>query len=94
MLSLVQLTHPNWGRRAARVAASRLDILECASTYALARTALDSRTPLVDLAADAPASQTADYDEVYNGASEWSLLPAFVSIIPTSPPGVSWQAPD
>lgn len=77
MTSLVQLIHPQWGRRVARVSGDRLDILESPSAYSIARFALEDDRALIDLVSSAASSQSVSYDEVYVGSSDWSLLPAF-----------------
>ena len=77
MASILQIAHPQWGRRVARVQGDSLDILESPSAYALARSALESEQPLLDLVAGAPSSQSVSYDDVYTGSSEWAMLPAF-----------------
>src|SRR5258708_5533028 len=77
MLRLVQLNHPDHGRRVAVVEEPKLRLLETPSVYALAHHAIDSSRKLAETAVDYSSAETLDYDPVYSGQSPWKLLPAF-----------------
>ena len=78
MPRLVQISHPAQGRRVASVDEPRLRLIGGArSVYELALLALDTGRRLVDLLAEGASDETLDYDAVYAGTSEWSLLPAY-----------------
>lgn len=47
------------------------------SIYDLALTAILSRRSLTDLIVSNPGAEKLDYDKVYDGKSEWKLLPSF-----------------
>jgi len=76
MAHLVQLQHPARGRAVARVENAHLRLLDGAtSVYQLAQMALDAGTTLRETL-DRSAGQTVlDYDAIYNGRSDWRLLP-------------------
>jgi hypothetical protein len=77
-IRLVQLIHPNVGRRVAMVQEPSLVILKNAtSVYELALEALDKQQKLDALVLSRLSDELMDYDSVYKGASEWSLLPSF-----------------
>jgi hypothetical protein len=76
---LLQLTHPEHGRRIA-VAASdeQLSLLEgYSSTYDAARAVLASGTPFAAFLGALPVSSKLSYDEVWSGSSPWKILPPF-----------------
>lgn len=78
MTRLVQLEHPDKGRRVARVEDGRLRFLAShRSVYGFALSALQTGHPLERLIAGDTSQITLDYDEVYELRSEWRLLPAF-----------------
>ena len=78
MTRLVQLKNAKLGRRVAIVSDNDLILLDPhKSTYALAATAMASRTPLEKAAAESVTAEKLNYDEVYNGKSEWKLMPAY-----------------
>jgi hypothetical protein len=67
-------------RRVAIVDGSRLRLLdgkEADSVYALANQALACGQPLAAVVEKACRGETLDYDSVYEGSSEWRLLPSF-----------------
>jgi hypothetical protein len=67
-------------RRVAIVDGSRLRLLEgegSATVYTLANRAIAQREPLTAIVEKRCGDQTLDYDSVYEGASEWRLLPSF-----------------
>lgn len=77
-IRLVQLQHPNSGRRVAVVSGDRLRLLHGVdSIYRLAETALTMRRSLAKTIADAVTGEWLSYDNVYTGQSLWRLLPAF-----------------
>ncbi|WP_277477368.1 AraD1 family protein [Catalinimonas alkaloidigena] len=78
MIHLVQLIHPNEGRRIALVDEARLILLDNHySVYELAQEALKEGKKL-GACIDASLSQgTLDYEKVYECKSDWQLLPAF-----------------
>lgn len=75
---LVQLVHPVHGRRVALVLEPRLILLKhVTSIYGLALEAIDSQTKLSQLIDARLSGETLDYDPIYEGRSDWKLLPAF-----------------
>jgi hypothetical protein len=78
MLRLVQLHHPQQGRHAALVEDNRLRLLRAHRTlYACALAASESGGALQSLVQADLSDETLDYDAIYDGRSEWRLLPAF-----------------
>jgi hypothetical protein len=78
MLRLVQIKSPTQGRRVAIVRDNHLHLLDPhKSIYSLAAIAMASRVPLEKAATDSISAEKLSYDDVYNGKSEWSLMPAF-----------------
>jgi hypothetical protein len=79
MIRLVQLTHPRFGRRVAVVAHDTLELQldGIDSVYRLAEMAIASKKPLAKFVALTPRAESLSYDAVYNGKSDWRLLPAF-----------------
>jgi hypothetical protein len=77
-IRLVQLIHPTYGRRIARVQEPELEFLKgFGSVYALALTALDTGQKLKKLILDNLSGEKIEYDTVYFGTSIWKLLPSF-----------------
>ena len=77
-MHLVQLRHPQVGRRVAIVEEPRLALLDATdSIYSLAQAAIASKKTVAELAAARRSNETVDYDAVYRGTSDWKLLPAF-----------------
>jgi len=75
-LHLVQLSGPE-GRRVAVVDEPKLRLLDSPlSIYELAEQALREQTPISELVERSASERRIDYDEVYEGRSEWRLLPA------------------
>jgi hypothetical protein len=65
-------------RRVALVDGERLRLLDGFSTvYAMALAAIARREPLVAIAEAAVGTEFLDYDAIYEGRSEWRLLPPF-----------------
>lgn len=77
-MHLVQLIHGTRGRRVAVVDEPKLTLLKSqASVYQLARTAIERGTSLAAIVDEDRSADTLDYDAVYDGQSDWRLLPAF-----------------
>lgn len=77
-MRLVQLTHPDHGRRVALVREPSLVLLETVSSvHELATEAIYSGTDISELVKKNLSRFTIDYDPVYDGKGEWFLLPAF-----------------
>ena len=78
MTSLVQVQHPEHGRRVARVEANELVLLnEYDSAYELAWESVSRQKRLSDLIETHRSENCLDYDAIYTGQSDWKLLPAF-----------------
>jgi hypothetical protein len=76
MLRLIQLRNGNI-RKIGVVDEPRIELLsEFASIYDLARTAINSGVKLSALIKQYNTDESLDYDEVYDGQSEWRILPA------------------
>src|SRR6201995_353220 len=74
---LVQLTHP-FGRCIALVSEPNLVLIDnFHSVYELTLAAIDSVTPIKKLIEQNLTANKIDYNEVYQGNSEWKLMPAF-----------------
>src|SRR5947208_11684843 len=71
---LVQVTK-DAQRRAALVEEPKLRLLEAESVYSLAEAAIHSGVKLSKAAKAAATQQVLDYDAIYDGNSEWKLLP-------------------
>lgn len=76
MPHLVQLSHPGRGRRVALVEQESLRLLAAPSIYALVEQALACGTLLSRLALDSATDETLPYEPIYQGESDWRLLPA------------------
>jgi hypothetical protein len=75
-MRLVQIRHPGYGRAVAIVEGDSLRLLAgLRSVHALARAAIASGVPLVELAAKDASDERLAYQPVYDRASPWSLLP-------------------
>lgn len=75
---LVQISHARLGRRVGVVDEPRLRVLAGASSvYELALQAIRAGARLEDVIGPAAGGDALDYDEVYHGRSEWTLLPPF-----------------
>jgi hypothetical protein len=76
MLRLVQLDHPQLGRRVALVDEPDLRLLgDITSVFELARLALQTRRRLNEVAEALATNERLSYDEVDEGRSPWRLLP-------------------
>lgn len=75
---LVQIVHPEKGRKIALVNEPFLVLLnEVTSIYQLALAAIDSGQSIHSLLEQNLSSDQLDYDVIYEGRSEWKLLPSF-----------------
>jgi hypothetical protein len=75
-MRLVQLSHPTHGRKVATVEEPLLHLLNTyTSVYDLALHAIEARQTLAESAQADAGTETLDYDPVYTGHPEWSLLP-------------------
>jgi hypothetical protein len=78
MIRLVQLSHPSHGRKVARVDEQQLRMVEDASSvYQLAGEASAGKKKLEKLVDARAGAESLDYDAIYLGKSQWSLLPPF-----------------
>ena len=79
MIRLVQLQHPRLERRVAIVDGDvlRLQLDGIDSIYRLAEMALASRRSLARFVVSLPTAEALNYDSVYEGRSDWTLLPSF-----------------
>jgi hypothetical protein len=77
-IRLVQLRHPQKGRGVALVQEPSLVLLnQVTSVYELALEAIDTGVGCKALIESFLSGEKLDYTSVYEGKSEWSLLPAF-----------------
>src|SRR5690242_18085188 len=75
---LVQLQHSSKGRRIAVVEEPFLVIINNVdSVYNLALQAIDAGKKISALINENRSGEKIKYDDVYNGTSEWKLLPSF-----------------
>jgi hypothetical protein len=75
---LVQIEHPEEGRRVALVDGAQLHLLEThRSVYSFALSAIQTGFSLERVIADDVSDLTIPYDEIYALRSEWRFLPAF-----------------
>lgn len=76
-MRLVQLQHPKHGRKIALVEEPHLLFLQTfPSIYELAQEAILSNTKLTDAIEEDLSSDSLEYDPIYEGASDWKILPA------------------
>ena len=77
-IRLVQLIHPQRGRRMAVVEEPNLRMLaDVTSVYGLAERAAGGSKKIEKLIEQIGVDETLPYDPIYRGESEWALLPAF-----------------
>lgn len=77
-IRLVQVIHSDHGRRVARVEEPNLVFLSgFNSVYELAVHALDEKQSLKELIKASISNERLDYNAIYEGKSEWKLLPAY-----------------
>lgn len=75
-MRLVQLSHPDQGRRVAAVEEPRLRLLNNYTTvYQIAHRAIESKVRLAHVAEGDVGHDTLPYEPIYNGESDWSILP-------------------
>ncbi len=75
---LVQLVHPQIKRRIALVQEPSLLLLkDMSSIYHLTLEAINEGKKIKDIINLYLTNETLDYSSVYNGESEWKLLPSF-----------------
>ncbi len=75
-MRLLQLSHPDEGRRVAVVNEHTVALLSThQSVYDAAQAAVQSGRSLTDVVGDDVSEEQLDYDEIYEGRSSWSLLP-------------------
>jgi hypothetical protein len=77
MTRLVQLRHPSTGRRVAVVVGPELVLVNAASVYELAQSALRTGRSTIETVRANLSHETISYDAAYSGASEWRILPCF-----------------
>jgi len=78
MLRVVQLRHPDHGRRVAIVDEPRLRLVrDHQSAYDAATEAIAAGTKLATLLSANATDETLEYDEIYQGRSPWTLLSCF-----------------
>ena len=77
-MRLLQLAHPEQGRRIAIASGDSLSILDgFATAYDAARAALDAGTPFATFVSALPVQSNLTYDPVYSGRSTWKILAPF-----------------
>ena len=77
-IRLVQLRHPQFGRKVAVVEEPSLILLaDIHSIYDLALIAIKLETSIAALVENYISSSKIDYNSVYEGKNEWLLLPSF-----------------
>jgi hypothetical protein len=77
-LRVLQISHPEHGRRIALASDTELSVLEGFPTvYDAAWAALEAGTPFEAFLKALPAGTTLSYDEVWSGKSDWKILAPF-----------------
>lgn len=77
-IRLVQITHPDLGRRVAMVKEPSLVILkDIHSVYELAVEAIENQEKMESMILSQLTNGLIDYNAVYEGGSDWKLLPSF-----------------
>ncbi|MEO9893932.1 AraD1 family protein [Aurantibacter sp.] len=77
-MRLVQIYHPEEGRKIAFVEEPNLRLIDkFTSVYELAAFVIESGRLLSKLINDYLSDKLLEYDTIYHGTSEWQLLPAF-----------------
>lgn len=78
MVRLVQLRHQDHGRCVARVEDSVLAVLDdFASAYDLVQAAIERKAGLEQFISTSALTGELNYDEIYDGHSDWTVLPPF-----------------
>src|SRR5689334_5232355 len=77
-IRLVQITHPQFGRKVALVEEPSLVLLNAfTSVYDLALDVIHSNDDLFSVIKNNISDDRLEYDLVYKGLSDWKLLPSF-----------------
>src|SRR5690349_9835553 len=77
-MRLVQLSHPLSGRKVALVVEPSLVLLKgVTSVYELSLEAINANTAIAELVKELLLEEKLPYTAVYEGQTEWCLLPAF-----------------
>lgn len=77
-MRLVQITHPDYGRKVALVREPSLVLLDnISSVYDLAVKAIHSGKDIKAIVETHLSNSKLDYNTVYQGIDEWTLLPSF-----------------
>jgi hypothetical protein len=76
-MRIIQLKHPQLGRKIALVKEPRLVLINQFETvFSLAQFALTNQQSLTACIHEHLSNETIDYDTIYNGRSDWKILPA------------------
>lgn len=79
-MRLVQIKHPGFGRKVALVREPSLVLLDqISSVYDLATAAIYSRMGMKSMVEKYLSDSILNYDTIYDGKNEWTLLPCFDS---------------
>ena len=77
-IRIVQINHPQQGRKVALVQEPHLMVLnKVNSVYELALAAIETGTAIKTMITAQLSDARLEYDVVYQGRSEWTLLPSF-----------------
>src|SRR3990170_3872813 len=77
-IRLVQVVHSRLGRKVALVQEPSLVLLNhVSSVYDLALEAIDSKADIKSIIESHLSDSKLEYDVIYEGGHEWSLLPSF-----------------
>jgi hypothetical protein len=79
IIRLVQLFHPEHGRRVAVVKEPNLVLVNenLKSAYTIAMEAIDKGEQISELISSNLSAETLDYPAIYEGRSSWTILPSF-----------------
>jgi len=76
-MRLIQIISPSGDRRICVVEEGRLRLIgQCNSVFALAQAALDSASTLSATVSSFLSTEILSYDELYEGRSDWKILPS------------------
>jgi hypothetical protein len=78
-MRLIQLYHPGYGRRIAKVNGSRLALIDphIPTLYDLFTKIIEEGYLPGDYISDVTTEDQLDYDDIYEGADSWKILPSF-----------------
>lgn len=78
-MRLIQLQHPEQGRRVAMVEEPQLTLIteQFRSCYALFEEIIEDNHPAIRFISDLVTDQKLEYDLVYEGSTKWRILPSF-----------------